>query len=500
MEARRHAVNIRSQPAPALTPQTLALAKPALQRPRYERDRVKIGIVHIGPGAFHRAHQAFYVDELLARDLNWGICAVSLRSNGVRDALVPQGGLYTLAILDRQPQFRAIGAIKELLVAPESPEVVLGRLTNDATRIVTITVTEKGYCLGADGALDVAHPDVRFDRAHPASPRTVVGYLAEALRRRRASGIRPFTVVSCDNLSGNGRRLRDAVVRFASDLDGDLARWIDGEVAFPRTMVDSITPASDEALRERVIQETGLFDAWPVQREASTQWVIEDVAGPAPPWDSIGVTITADVSGYERAKLRLLNGAHSSLAYLGLLKGHETVAEAMNDSELAALIRAMMIEDIAPSVRPPRGLDVASYIEVILARFRNPSVRHLLSQIAWDGSAKLPVRLLPTIAEALITGRPTHRLCWPLAAWMHFVRRQTAAGRELIDPLARDLAQAARACRGEPSDVMHFLNLASVFPSTLSGSAVFRTDLSAAYAFLLDPSNGKPVQAVRPGE
>jgi fructuronate reductase len=321
----------------------------------------------------------------------------------------------------------------------------------------------------------------------------VIGYLAEALRRRRAAGIRPFTVISCDNIASNGRRLRDAVVRFANGIDGDLARWIEGEVAFPRTMVDSITPASDEALRERVFQETGLFDAWPVQREAFTQWVIEDAPGPAPDWESVGVTITPDVSGYERAKLRLLNGAHSSLAYLGLLKGHETVAEAMGDGPLADFIRMMMTEDISPTVRPPRALDVANYVEVILARFRNPSVRYRLSQIASDGSVKLPARLLPPLEEALIAGRPTHRLCLPIAAWMHFVRRQTAAGLELIDPLARDLAQAARACRGEASDVTHFLNLASVFPPTLSGSAIFRAALSTAYVSLLD--NREPGQA-----
>lgn len=470
--------------APALTPGNLKHAKPALRLPRYERAKVGIGIAHIGPGAFHRVHQAFYVDEILARDPRWGISAISLQTAGVRDALSPQGGLYTLALLDEKPTFRLLGAIQEVLVAPESPAKVLARLAGPRTQVVTVTVTEKGYCLDGAGNLNATHPAIRHDWANRTAPQSLIGYLAEALRRRRANGSAPFAVISCDNLCDNGTRLKNAVVHFARDVDRDLAQWIEGEVAFPCTMVDSITPATDEALRARVAEATGLIDAWPVQRETFTQWVIEDMPGLGPDWETAGVTLTHDVTGYERAKLRLLNGAHSSLAYLGLLKGYETVAEAMCDPALASFIRTLMIEDVAPIVRAPKDLDIAAYIEDILRRFRNAAVRHQLAQIAWDGSQKLPVRLLPTITENLITGRPIARLCLPVAAWMRFVRRQIQAGRPLVDPLATAIAQCASANSDAAGEVARLLSLSEVFQPALTGNAEFRARLIEAYAAL----------------
>lgn len=476
--------SIGSKHALALTPGNLAHAKPALRLPRCDRAKVEIGIAHIGPGAFHRAHQAFYVDEILTRDPRWGICAISLQTAGVRDALMPQAGLYTLAILDEKPAFRLIGAIQEVLVAPEGPEKVLARLADPRTQVVTITVTEKGYCLDAAGNLNTAHPAIRHDWSNRAQPQSLIGTLTEALRRRRANGTAPFAAISCDNLSDNGARLRQAVVHFARDLDRDLAQWIEAEVAFPRTMVDSITPATDDALKARVAEATGLVDAWPVQREAFAQWVIEDMAGLGPDWETVGVTLTGDVTAYERAKLRLLNGAHSSLAYLGLLKGYETVAEAMGDPPLASFIRTLMTLDIAPIVRSPKELDIGAYIDDILQRFRNAAVRHQLAQIAWDGSQKLPVRLLPTITENLITGRPVARLCLPVAAWMHFARRQVQAGRPLVDPLAAAIAQCA-SVRGDATDeVSRFLQLREVFQPGLTGNAEFRARLTEAYASL----------------
>jgi fructuronate reductase len=480
-------VNIRTQAPPALTAKTLPDAKPALQRPRYDRERVEIGIVHFGPGAFHRAHQAFYVDELLAADPRWAISAVSLQSAGLRDALEPQDGLYTLAILDQPPTFRAIGAIKEVLVAPLAPEKVFARLTAPSTKVATITVTEKGYCLDASGTLNTAHPAIRHDLSSPQKPQSLIGYLVEGLRRRRADGAKPFAVISCDNLTDNGTRLRNAVIHFAKDIDRSLAAWIENEVAFPRTMVDSITPATDDALRERVCAATGLADAWPVQREAFTQWVIEDLPNLGPNWDRVGVTLTGNVAAYERAKLRLLNGAHSTLAYMGLLKGYGTVNEAMRDTVLGAFVKSLMLEDIAPTVRPPKELDIGAYVDDILTRFRNPAVHHQLSQIAWDGSQKLPFRLMGTIAENLIGGRRVDRLCLALAAWMHFTRRQLDAGRTLVDPLAPALARCAGVHADAATEVAQYLKLAEVFPAALTGSGEFRTRLTDAYASLRTP-------------
>ena len=317
---------------------------------------------------------------------------------------------------DEQSVLRIIGAITEVLVAPESPAAVSDRLADPQVALVTSTVTEKGYCLAADGGLDFAHPEIAHDVSHPDAPRTLIGHLCSGLERRRALRLPPPNIVSCDNLTDNGPRLRRAVVELARHRDRDLARWIEEEVPFPRTMVDSITPATDAALRADVAAHLGVVDQWPVQREAFTQWVIEDcMRGAQPDWAALGVTISGDVAGFERAKLRLLNGAHSSLAYLGSLAGYETVAQAMRDPQLATFVRTLMIEDIAPSIVAPRGLDLSDYIEAVLRRFRNPAMRHLLSQIAWDGSQKLPFRLFGTVLDAIEARRPLERLCLPIA-------------------------------------------------------------------------------------
>jgi fructuronate reductase len=463
------------------------LAARGARVPAYDRDRVRIGAVHFGPGAFHRVHQAYYLDAALPADPRWGISEVALRSASVRNTLQPQDGLYTLAVLDETPSIRIIGAIKELLVAPESPAAVVSRLANPAVTLITTTVTEKGYCLAAGGALDFAHAEIAHDIANPNEPRSVIGYLYTGLSQRRALGVAAPNVVSCDNLTDNGPRLRGALVEFARRLDPDLARWIQDEVPFPRTMVDSITPATDDALREHVAAQLGVVDQWPVQREAFTQWVIEDcMRGPQPDWATIGVTISNDVAGFERAKLRLLNGAHSSLAYLGSLAGYETVADAMRDQQLATFVRSLMVEDIAPSVVAPRGLDLPAYIETVLRRFRNPALRHLLSQIAWDGSQKLPFRLFGTVLDAIEAQRPLARLCVPIAAWFHFVRRKALRGERVVDPSAEQLFEIAQACNGEAAhDVRAFLEL-SVFPRSLRGNAAFVTELTRAYAQLLE--------------
>jgi fructuronate reductase len=471
---------------PRLSPAALKRAKPGVQIPGYDRNDTGVSVVHLGPGAFHRAHQAAYFDDLLHADPRWAISAVSLKSTGVRDALKPQEGLYALGLMDAEIRWRVIGAIREVLVAPEQPGAVFARLTAEATRLVTLTVTEKGYCLAGDRTLDFDHADVRHDLAYPSAPLSVVGWLAEALRRRRAAGLKPFTVLSCDNLADNGRKLGAAVAAFAGRFDPDLARWIEGEARFPRAMVDAITPATDDALRAAAAEALGLTDAWPIQREAFSQWVVEDVLGTdGPDLGSVDVTLTDDVSGFDRAKLRLLNGAHSSLAYLGLLRGHETVREAMEDAGLAEFVRSLMVEDIKPGLIAPRGLDLDRYIDDVLARFRNPSIRHLLSQIAWDGSQKLPVRLLGTVRDALAAGRPLERLAQPLAAWMRFIVDRARSGEPPVDPMAEALMRIGAACSGDAAhDVRRFLDLEPVFGRDLPASP-FRDALERAYASLV---------------
>ena len=493
-EAGRKADFLSVQTDPSLdrlSPATLNAARPGVLRPAYDRDATRIGVLHFGPGAFFRAHQAWYFDQLLARDPRWAICAVSLHSRGVAEALGPQDGLYTLAELDEANTFRVIGSVREVLVAPDSPDAVFDRLTSPDLKLVTMTVTEKGYCLDAGGTLDLNHPDIRRDLAAPHAPISLIGWITEGLARRRAAGTAPFVTLSCDNLADNGLKLGRAVAAFArARRETDLAAWIEAEARFPRTMVDSITPATDETLKARVAAELGLTDVWPIQRERFVQWVIEDDLGPdASDLASVGAIITADVAGFERAKLRQLNGAHSSLAYLGLLAGLESVADAMADPALAEFVRRLMIDDIAPTLNPPQSMVLGDYIDAILARFRNPAIRHLLSQIAWDGSQKLPIRLLATVRDALAAGRSVDRLAVPVAAWMRYVTEAAGRGEAVVDPLAEQLKAVGAACVGRAEvDVPAFLVLGAVFPGDVAEAPAFRTAVDRSYNALIEGS------------
>ncbi|HET6970970.1 MAG TPA: mannitol dehydrogenase family protein, partial [Phenylobacterium sp.] len=322
-----------AEPLPHLSDATLDRLRPEVLRPAYDRAATRIGILHFGPGAFHRAHQAFYVDRMLAQDPGLAICGVSLNSDTVREALAPQDGLYSLTKRDAEPSIRVIGAICEVLTAPRGPDAVFARLADSALRAITTTVTEKGYHLTAGGDLDLSHAEVRQDLSGEGAPRTLAGWLVEGLRRRRAAGLAAPVVISCDNLSGNGAKLRRSVAQLAEARgETDLAAWIGGEVRFPDSMVDSITPATDDLLRAEAAARLGVVDAWPIQRERFTQWVVADELGTlSGVFAEAGVTLTGDVAGFERAKLRLLNGSHSTLAYVGLALGHESVFEAMSD-------------------------------------------------------------------------------------------------------------------------------------------------------------------------
>ncbi|KAB7763188.1 mannitol dehydrogenase family protein [Xanthomonas maliensis] len=473
---------------PRLSAATLTQLPAAIVRPGYDPAATRIGIVHLGAGAFHRAHQAAYIDALLGEQPDWGICAVSLHNPQVRDALRPQDGLYTLALLDEAPQLRIIGAIREVLCGGDEPAAVLARLADPDVRLVTLTVTEKGYCLLGD-TLDLDHPDIVHDLAHPASPRSAIGYLVAGLRTRWQHGTAPFTVLSCDNLTDNGHLLRAAVQRLAQQHDPALAQWIQAQVSFPCSMVDSITPASDDALRARVQAQIDLDDAWPIQRERYSQWVIEDrFCNGRPALERVGVTFSDDIAGYARAKLRLLNGPHSALAYLGSLLGLTSVAEAMRHPQLAPFVQRLMQQDIAPTLPPLAGFDAQGYSAAILARFANPAIDHRLAQIAWDGSQKLPVRLFGTLRDAMDAGRPIDRLCLPVAAWLHFVRRQAHADVALVDPLADALHAVGRAANGQAEhDLPAFLGLDAVF-APVRREAHLVTALTAAYRTLGDGS------------
>ena len=459
----------------SLSRATLASLPPHVRRPGHDIANVATGIVHFGPGAFHRAHQADVIDRVLDSDPRWGIAAVSLRTPGTVDALKAQDGLYTLAVIDREPSMRILAAHSEA-IGPGEGKRLRALLADPKVRLATSTVTEKGYCLGPDGALNMAHPDIVHDLTRPAEPASVIGWIVAGLSDRRAAGTGPFAMLCCDNMTGNGGKLRAACAALARERDADLAKWIEAEVAFPDSMVDSITPASDADFLAKVEAELGVSDAGAVQRESFTQWVLQrfDMTD-GPDLASAGVTLTNDVRGYEQAKLRILNGAHSTLAYTGLALGHETVFEAMSDPALAGFVTRLVHQDIRASLPPVDGLDTESYANAVLDRFRNPAIRHLLAQIAWDGSQKLPYRLLDTVREALEAGRPVDRLAVPIAAWIAFVRGKAATGDKLTDPLADTLIAAS-------SDLEAMLALRQVFPERVATDPRFRDAVAKALA------------------
>ena len=455
----------------------------AVSQAAYDVDNTGIGIVHIGPGAFHRAHQAVFTEDALALGGDWRICGVQMRSSGVRDALRPQDYRYTLAIRDEQSSTRVIHALAEILVGSEDIGAVLDRLAAPTTHVVTMTITEKGYCLSPGGDLDTGRPEIVADLANLDAPQSAIGLLVAALQRRRAGGYADITIISCDNVSGNGRLLEAAVLAFADRVDSSLAEWIRSHVAFPSTMVDSITPATDDALREYVAETAGYSDAMPVSREAFSQWVVENrFSGPRPAWERVGVTLADDVEPFETAKIRLLNGAHSTLAYAGMLAGHESVRDAVSDESLHDFVRAMMLDEICPTLRAPDQLDLPVYCDEILTRFRNPEIVYRLAQIAWDGSQKVRFRLFATIADDLAAGRPCRRLIYAVAAWLFLIRRCHHEGEAMTDPLRDELLAIAAACNGSAAhDVPLFLAHEDLFIDALRDSEAFTGVLSEAY-------------------
>ena len=391
---------------------TLARAANA-RHPAYDAGTLRVGMAHLGVGAFHRAHQAVFTDDAIeAAGGDWGIVGVSLRRPDAAAALSPQDGLYTLELRAAEPTRRIIGALRRVITAPHEPEIALAALADPAVRVITVTVTEPGYALGPDGALDLAHPDIVHDLTLPDRPRSAIGWLVAALARRREAGAGRVSVLSCDNLRNNGRRLEGAVRCLAARRDPELATWIAGEAAFPNTMVDAITPASDAGLTKRVRDAIGLEDRAPVQREPFAQWVIEDrFAGPRPAWERAGARLVADVGPFEDLKLHVLNAAHSALAALGPPRGHALVREAIADPELAAFVDAMIAQEVAPALAPALSpADVAAYWRTTRERFAQPAMDHRLGQIARDAAAKLRERIEPLIAANMHAGRPAERL------------------------------------------------------------------------------------------
>jgi len=459
---------------------------PDVIRPAYDRAAAGVGVVHLGIGGFHRAHQAVYFDRVLAGEGgDWAICGVSLRRPDVADDLNPQDGLYT--VLSRgaeEDRFDLIGSVRHVLFARKDPGRVLDVMAAPSTRIVSLTVTEKGYCHDpATGQLRLDHPDIVHDLENPEAPHSAPGYLVAGLARRRASSLPPFTVLCCDNLPTNGRVAGGIVVALARALDPALAQWIEDEVPFPCTMVDRIVPAATDDDRALVREALGLEDRAAVVTEPFMQWVVEDrFAQGRPDLAAVGVELVDDVVPYEVMKIRLLNGSHSTLAYLGFLSGYKYIRDTMQDPAFVRLLRALMDRTVTPTLEVPGGYDIAAYKQTLLQRFANPTLAHTTYQIAMDGSQKLPQRFLETLAACLERGIDFAPLALALAGWMRYATGTDEAGETIVvqDPMADRLRTIGAEAGGDPDDLARaYLGVGEVFPPEIAASDQVAKEVAA---------------------
>ena len=433
----------------------------------------RTGIVHLGLGAFFRAFGCIYVADAMSASVgDWGITGVSLRSADVRDRLKPRGWAYTAVTLTQgTAQMRQVEVLNDVLVAPENPNAVLQAMADPKVHIVSLTITEKGYCHDpATGAVNFDHPDIVHDLAQPV-PRSAPGFILRALQMRHVAGDAPFTVLSCDNLPENGALVRGVVLAMARRLDPALADWIATQGRFPATMVDRITPATTQTDIARVSAAIGTPDLAPVLHEPFAQWVIEDdfVGRLRPDLGAAGAQMVKDVRAHEQMKLRMLNGAHSALAYLGYLAGHKTIADTVADPIFATYVERLWAE-IMPAVVPPDGADLPAYADALLSRFANTAIQHQTWQIAMDGSQKLPQRLLQTMQQNINEGRDVGALCLGVAAWMRYASGVDETGQpiDVRDPLAARLAAIATAAMTPEQTAHGFLSLEDIFSKDIA--------------------------------
>jgi fructuronate reductase len=472
-----------------------------IARPGYDVGALERGILHLGIGAFHRAHQAAYTDAALASSGGaWGIVGASLRGADMRDRLVAQDCLYTLVEKGAAAtRYRVVGAVRDVVFAPDDRARLPLLIADPHVRIVTLTVTEKGYCHDpASGRLNLAHPDIVHDLAHLDAPMSTIGILVAGLMQRQRAGGAPITLQTCDNLPHNGATLRGIVMEFAARADAATAAFIEGEVAFPNSMVDRIVPATTDELVRETEAALGVMDAASVQAEPFSQWVVEDTfAAGRPGWEQVGVEFVSDVAPYEEMKLRLLNGSHSMLAYLGYLGAFEYIWQVMREPDYVSLMRDMMRQEVAPTLALAGRYDLDAYQASIVERFANPALLHRCEQITMDGSQKLPQRLLGTVRANLAAGRPLRRLALAVAAWMRFVTGIDEHGKAIPvrDPLADLLAKRASAAGGDPHAIADaLLGVEAVFGTDLPQATKFRGEVRAALATLMRQGARKTVQ------
>jgi len=470
-----------------LNAQTLAEHAEHVPIPTYDRSVVRTGIAHIGVGGFHRAHLAAYLDALMRQGqaLEWGICGIGVLPSDRRmqEALLAQDGLYTLVVkhADGTYEPRVIGSLVHYLFAPDDPEAVLEQLADPGTRIVSLTVTEGGYNIDSTtGQFQGDVPEVRRDLEPGAVPRTVFGLVTEALVRRRDRGVPAFTVLSCDNVQGNGDTARSSFAAFAALRDAELGQWVRTQVSFPNCMVDRITPGTTAEDRAEVASRFGIEDRWPVVCEPFTQWVLED-AFPLgrPPLQDVGVQLVDDVEPYEFMKLRLLNASHQALCYFGYLAGYRLVHEVCQDPLFAAFLTAYMDREATPTLEPVPGVDLAHYKRELLQRFSNPQVRDTVSRLCAESSDRIPKWLLPVIRHRLAAGGGIELATAVVASWARYAEGVDEQGEpiEVVDRLREPLNAAARRWQQDP---LAFLAQREVF-----GDLVDEPRFTSAYTAVL---------------
>lgn len=439
-----------------------------VKTPSFDRSAVKASIVHLGVGAFHRSHQALYIDELLEShgETEWAICGVGImpQDKTMNEAMKAQDCLYTLIEKSgNNSNARIIGSLKEYIFGFEDPETVFTRLADAQVKIVSITATEGGYCFNqATGELDLQHPGIQNDLKNPGKPQTIFGYLAEGLDRRRKAGTKPFTVLSCDNLQGNGHVTQRTLLTFCKERSKELADWIEKNVTFPNCMVDRITPATTDAERQMVRDTFRLEDKFPVVAEPFRQWVIEDnFCNGRPPLDKVGVQFTKNVEPYEKMKIRLLNASHSAMGYLGYLCGYRYIYEIAQAPEFIPYVKGFMDKEVTPLVPAVPGVDLAQYKQTLMERFANETIKDQALRICMDGSAKMPKFVLPSISEQLELKGPIRRMTLCVASWIRFLSGTDEQGQEIPinDPQAERIQKAAKAGGKDPRPMLEMTDI-----------------------------------------
>jgi mannitol 2-dehydrogenase len=465
-------VRLQRSPGAPLSNATLPLHSKLVAVPEYDRASLERSIVHIGLGNFHRAHQAVYFDDLAARGISrdWGITGVSLRHRRMKACLSAQDGLYTVVQRSHgQDSARIVGSICQSYYAGEDRSAVLAALTDEQTRIVTLTITGDGYCVDdRTGQFDRSRGDALGELHTLNHFSSAWAYLAEALYERRRAGVAPFTVMSCDNVQENGQAARSALLSFTELRDPSLSRWIDRNVAFPCTMVDRITPKTGPAERDFVESVFGVADRSPVLAEPFRQWIIEDqFCHGRPPLEEVGVEFVSDVGPHKLVKTRVLNGSHCAIAYLAILAGHKQVDQALRDPILGGYVRQLIRDEIAPLLPAVPGLDLDDYRATVIDRFGNPRITDQLSRLAARGSTKMPTYLLPSLHEAIAAGRPHTLLTLAVAGWFRYLRGTDLTGRpiEIDDPQSDLLKTLATTGQNNPEPLLRHHDIFSTLPS-----------------------------------